>query len=168
MEQTISEMPILKITAGQVLEDLEDAAFSVTPDTTIHDALQQMLERQKGAILVMEGGEVRGIWTERDLMRDTVSEHFDPKSAKVGDHMSTDLHYASWDDSVMVLLDRYLGLRVRHLLIRKDGQFAGVLSAADVIRAALTERTNQLKELNTMASWEFYEDWRWRKKKGGQ
>jgi signal-transduction protein with cAMP-binding, CBS, and nucleotidyltransferase domain len=158
----------LRITAGEVLEGLEEVDFSVTPDTTIHDALQQMLKRQKGAVLIMEENEVKGIWTERDLMGDTVSETFNPGSAKVGDHMSTDLHYASWNDSIMALMDKYLGLRIRHLLIEKDGKFAGLLSAADVVRAALTERTKQLEELNTMVSWEFYEDWRWRKKKGGK
>jgi len=168
MEQKISDLPILNITAGQVLEDLEDVSFSVSPETSVHDALQLMLERQKGAILIMEQGEVRGIWTERDLMRDTVSENFDPKTAKIADHMSTELHYASSEDSIMVLMDKYLGLRIRHLLIKKDGQFAGFLSAADVIRAALTQRTKQLEELKTMVSWEFYEDWRWRKRKGGQ
>jgi len=164
MEEKISDLPLIKLTAGQILEDREEKAISVLPDTTIFDALRLMLEKEVGSVLVMEGDEVRGIWTERDLMRDTVKEGFDPKKAKVGDCMSSQLHYASWGAPVLELLDKFLGHRVRHLLIEKDGKFAGLLSAGSVVRAGLTERTRQLKELNTMVSWEFYEDWKWRKK----
>ena len=124
-----------------------------------------MLEKGIGSILVMEGEEVRGIWTERDLMRDTLAPGFDPDTTKVKDCMSTKLHYASWNDNVLQLLDKFLGHRIRHLLIEREGKFAGLLSAGSVVRAGLTERTKQLKELQTMVSWEFYEDWKWSKKK---
>ena len=106
-----------------------------------------------------------GIWTERDIFKDTLSLYFDPYTTKIGDRMTTYIHYASGNDSVLQLMDRFLGLRIRHLLIEKEGKFAGLLSAGTVVRAALTERSKQLKELNTMVSWEFYEDWKWSRKK---
>jgi signal-transduction protein with cAMP-binding, CBS, and nucleotidyltransferase domain len=165
MEEKISDLPLMKLTAGEILEEKDEKAISVSPDTTIRAALQIMLEKGIGSILVMEGEEVKGIWTERDLMKDTLSQDFDPDTTKIGDRMTTDLHYASWNDSVLQLMDRFLGLRIRHLLIEKEGKFAGLLSAGTVVRAALTERSKQLKELNTMVSWEFYEDWKWSRKK---
>jgi CBS domain-containing protein len=164
MEEKISDQPLITLTAGEILEDKEEKAISVTPETTIYEALRVMLEKRIGSILVMEGDEVKGIWTERDLMSDAVVEGFDPRTAKVGDHMSTNLHYGSWDDTVLQLLDKFLGYRIRHLLIRKEGEFVGLLSAGTVVRAGLTERTRQLKELNAMVSWEFYEDWKWSRK----
>lgn len=165
MEENVRDLPLLKLTAGQILEDIDEKSLSVTPETTIHEALLRMLEKGFGAVLVMEGDDVRGIWTERDLMRDVVQAGFDAGKAQIKDHMSTDLHYASWNDTVLVLLDNFFGHRIRHLLIERDGKFQGVLSAGAVVRAGLTERTKQLRELNAMVSWEFYEDWKWNRKK---
>lgn len=165
MKEKTRDLPLIKLTAGEILEENDEKAICVPPDTTIAGALHIMLEKGIGSILVTEGDEVKGIWTERDLMRDTVTAGFNPDTAKVGDHMSTTLHYASWDDSVLQLLDKFLGYRIRHLLIEKEGKFAGLLSAGTVVRAGLTERTKQLKKLHTMVSWEFYEDWKWSRKK---
>ena len=165
MEEKANDLPLIKLTAGEILEEKEEKAIGVPPDTTIREALRLMMEKKIGSILVMEGEEVKGIWTERDLMKDTMSPGFDPETARIGDHMSVNLHYAAWEDTVLQLLDKFFGYRVRHLLVRKEGTFAGLLSAGAVVRAGLTERTKQLKELNTMVSWEFYEDWKWSKKK---
>jgi CBS domain-containing protein len=165
MEEKISDLPLMKLTAGEILEEKDEKAVSVTPDTTVRASLEIMLRKGIGSILVMEGEEVKGIWTERDLMKDSLSPGFNPDTAKIGDLMTTRLHYAEWDDPVLSLLDKFLGLRIRHLLIRKEGRFVGLLSAGTVVRAGLTERTRQLKELNTMVSWEFYEDWKWSRKK---
>ena len=168
MEEKMSDLPLIKLTAGEILEETEEKAIAVPPGTTIREALRLMMEKKIGSILIMEGEEVKGIWTERDLMKDTMSPGFDPETAQIGDHMSTTLHYAAWEDTVLQLMDKFFGYRIRHLLIKKGGKFAGLLSAGSVVRAGLTERTRQLKELNTMVSWEFYEDWKWSKKKKEQ
>lgn len=167
MKEKISDLPLIRLTAGEILEERgqEEKAIGVPPDTTIREALRLMLEKKIGSILVMEGEEVKGIWTERDLMCNTMSPDFDPGTAKIVDHMSANLHYAAWEDTVLQLIDKFFGYRIRHLLIKKEGKFAGLLSAGAVIRAGLSERTRQFKELNTMVSWEFYEDWKWSKKK---
>jgi CBS domain-containing protein len=165
MEEKTGGLPLMKLTAGQILESKDEKAICVSPDTTIRGALQVMLEKGIGSVLIMEGEEVRGIWTERDLMKDVLAPGFDPDTTQVKDCMSTHLHYASWDDTALQLLDKFLGYRIRHLLIEREGRFAGLLSAGSVVRAGLTERTKQLKELHNMVSWEFYEDWKWSKKK---
>ena len=103
MEEKIGDLPLIKLTAGEILEEKEEKAFSVPPDTTIREALRLMLEKKMGSVLVMEGGEVKGIWTERDLMKDTLAPGFDPQEAKIGDHMSVNLHYADWNDTVLQL-----------------------------------------------------------------
>jgi hypothetical protein len=51
---------------------------------------------------------------------------------------------------------------LRHLLIEKNGEFIGVLSSGDVMKANLNEKTKELEELNAMVSWEYYENWRWK------
>jgi hypothetical protein len=53
----------------------------------------------------------------------------------------------------------FLGLFLRHLLIEKDGDYIGMLSIGDVLRAGLLAKDHQFKELNEFVSWDYYENW---------
>lgn len=149
-------------TAEEMLKEKGDHMIYVSPETTISDALRLMIEKQIGAILVKEKDQIVGIWTERDLMRNTITAGFDVSSAKVADYMTTGLKAAPHSDTVYKLLDKFLGLRLRHLLIEKEGEYVGLLSIGDVIKASLIEKDQELKKLNAMISWEYYENWRWK------
>lgn len=148
-------------TAEDILKEKNRPVITVTPDTSVRNALEIMVANKIGAILVEENKQIVGIWTERDLVRNTVTPGFDPAAETVGDHMSTELLTASHDAGVYHLLDKFLGLRVRHLLIEKDDVFIGMLSTGDVVRANLVEKTRELNKLNAFLSWEYYENWKW-------
>ncbi|MBN2365498.1 MAG: CBS domain-containing protein, partial [Calditrichaeota bacterium] len=70
-------------TAEEILKDKDGGLITVSPDTTIVEALRIMIENQIGAILIKENDKITGIWTERDLMRNTVQGDFDPKKARI-------------------------------------------------------------------------------------
>lgn len=152
-------------TAAEILEAKGGEVISVAPQTTIYEALKIMNQSGIGAILVKDGQNIVGIWTERDLMSNIMEENFDPKTAKISDYMSKELKYSNHDDSAYRLQDKFLGMRLRHLLIQKDGNFIGLLSAGDVTKTLLNEKEIELKKLNAMVGWEYYENWRWRAKK---
>ena len=152
-------------TAVEILNEKGADMICVSPDTTIFDTLNKMLESKIGAILVKDGDKIVGIWTERDLMRNAVEPGFDPKTAKIGDYMTTDLLAAPYNATVYYLKDQFLGRRLRHLLIERDGEYIGILSTGDVIRASLYEKDQELRNLNAIVSWDYYEDWRWGRKK---
>ncbi len=152
------------LTAGEILEKKGHDIISVSPESTIYEALKIMLGKNIGAILVKDGENYVGIWTERDLMRNVMDENFNPRTEKVKDHMVTGLKYASHSDNCYQLLDKFLGMRLRHLLIEKNGKFIGLLSAGDVNKALLMEKTKEIERLNQMVSWRYYEDWKWKKK----
>ena len=59
----------------------------------------------------------------------------------------------------------YLGLYTRYVMIEKEGKFVGLLSIGDVLRANLLAKDREIKDLNAMASWEYYENWGWDPKK---
>ena len=134
----------------------------VAPGTKIQQALKVMVLNKIGAVLVEDAGEIVGIWTERDLMRDTLTAAFEPDWTTVGEVMSTDLVAVAWDESVYQLMDKFLGLRLRHLLVEKDGAYIGLLSIGDALKAALQEKSAELEVLHSMVSWEYHEEWRWR------
>ena len=150
-------------TAEQILQDKELEILSVSPDTTITEALQLMIKNQVGAMLIKDKDEIVGIWTERDLMRNIVMPNFDAKTAKIGDYMTTGLLSAPHDNTCYNLLDKFLGMRLRHLLIEQEGKYVGLLSIGDVIKACLQAKDEELRKLNQFVSWEYYENWRWKK-----
>ncbi len=147
-------------TAADILKNNVHDIASVPADTTLFDTLILMSKKKVGAMLVKGGEEYIGIWTERDLMRQVIQDGFDLKTAKIGDYMVTDLRYADGSETVYDMMDKFLGLRLRHLLIQEDGKVIGVLSIGDVIKATLREKKDEIESLNTLVSWEYYEEWK--------
>jgi signal-transduction protein with cAMP-binding, CBS, and nucleotidyltransferase domain len=58
----------------------------------------------------------------------------------------------------------FVGLYLRHIPVQKNGQFIGMVSIGDVLRASLLEKDRQIKQLNSLASWQYYENWGWDRK----
>ena len=151
------------VTAEDIVNEKGNRLIAVQADATIHETLLTMINRNVGAILVEKDGAIVGIWTERDLMRDTVKAGFDPTRSTVGDYMVTPVIAAPHTDTIFNLMDKFLGLRISHLLVEKEGRHIGFLSVGDVMKATLQAKTDELSTLNTMVSWDYYEDWCWQK-----
>lgn len=149
-------------TAEDALKEKDRKIVSVHPDTIIIDAVKTMVKHKIGAILIEENGEFVGIWTERDLLRDMLIEGFDVNTSKIKDHMVTNLISAQHTDTTYMMEDKLLGMKLRHLLVEKNGKYIGIISARDVIRSALLDKDKELKQLNKICSWEYYEDWKWK------
>ena len=132
---------------------------TVDENTTIYDAIACMVKNKIGAMLVSNGKDIKGIWTERDYLRNTMEPGFDPKTAKIVDYMQKDLISAEYDTPIIKLQEKFLGLFIRHILIKKKKKYIGMLSVGDVIRANLLAKDNEIKDLNKIASWEYYENW---------
>ena len=147
-------------TAEEILKEKNRPIISVDPDVTIHEAIRVMVENKIGAILIKDNGQIVGIFSERDLLNHSIEEGFDPKTALIKDYMARKLCAASSDEPIYKLQDKMLGTFCRHLLIVKDNVYIGLLSAGDITRAGLNEKTRELESV----SWEYYENWRWRKK----
>ena len=148
-------------TAEDIVRMKNSAIISVSPQATIAEALQTMVAHKIGAILIMDAGLIAGIWTERDLMRNIQQEGFDLQRAPICDYMIKDVKFAAHDETVYELMDKFLGLRLRHLPVEKGGVFIGLLSVGDVLKASLNEKTEELEKLHGMVSWAYYEEWRW-------
>ncbi len=146
--------------AEEILQEKSKNIISVPSDTTIYDALQKMLHHRIGAILVKDKGQLVGIWTERELMYDVLLVDFDIKQARIGDYMSTCLISAPHTDTSYELMDKFLGMKLRYLLIEKESQYIGMLSAGDVMKETLREKAKEYEELNFDVSWQYYENWR--------
>ncbi|PLY02459.1 MAG: hypothetical protein C0622_05540 [Desulfuromonas sp.] len=148
-------------TAGDIINAQDKVIISVSPEATLKEALEIMTAHNYGAILVIKDGELLGIWTERDLMKDVLSDGFNINTAQIKDYMTSELHYAEHNDRVYQLVDKFLGLRIRHLPVRQEGKFIGMVSSGDVMRRNLEEKRAELNRLNEIVNWEYYENWHW-------
>jgi CBS domain-containing protein len=151
-------------TAEDILNELNREMIYTDPDTTLKDALKIMVEKRIGAMVIKEGEEIKGIWTERDLMRNVLEDSFDLDKAALKDYMTTNIHTAPYDSSFYKLYDIFLGKRFRHLLIEKNGKIIGIISIGDVIKANLNRKTRELNDLNKIMKLDYYENWKFKKK----
>jgi CBS domain-containing protein len=149
-------------TAKDMIQDKGGDILCVPEGTTVMDALKKMNENKVGAILVTRDGKPAGIWTERDLLRNTLDAAFKPQTTLIDDVMTKTIVTAPSTDTVYNLMDKFLGLRLRHLIIEKDGEIIGMVSSGDVMKASIQEKDEELKQLNTMVGWDYYENWCWR------
>ena len=148
-------------TAEEILKEKEQELICIGPEATVFEAVSVMVENKIGAILIKENNVITGIFTERDLLRITAKEDFNARTARIMDHMTSDLLFANHDATLYKLQDTVLGKRCRHLLVVKNGKYIGMLSAGDLTRASLNEKSQELSSV----SWDYYEDWGWKKKK---
>jgi signal-transduction protein with cAMP-binding, CBS, and nucleotidyltransferase domain len=151
-------------TAGDILNDKKRDMVTVRPEQSIREALERMQVNRIGAVLVKRGEKIVGIWTERDLARDILKPGFTIDTAVIENYMSTRLYTAPDETTILKLQEMFLGLFIRHILITQGRRTIGLLSMGDVLRASLLEKDAQIKDLNAIASWEYYENWGWDRK----
>jgi len=147
-------------TARDILQEKSGQMVTVSTEATIYQAVKIMSQNRIGAIVVVDEGRIVGIWTERDLMYRVLNEDFNPKTELISESMTTNLISAHMDDQAFQLYDKFLGRRIRHLLIEEHGEYLGILSVGDVMRANLQQRAEEYKDLNEMVSLEYYENWK--------
>lgn len=150
----------MKRTARDILKEKGGHMVTITSDSSVFQALTIMTQNKVGSIVIIEDDKIIGIWTERDLMFRVLEEGFDPKTARLKDNMSEGLISANVEEQAYQLYDKFLGRRIRHLLIEEDGEYIGLLSVGDVMKANLQQKNEEFEELNHMVSLEYYENWK--------
>jgi CBS domain-containing protein len=112
------------------------AVFSVKPDSSISDAVKLMHEKKIGAVLVVDddGNKVRGILSERDVIRVIAKESCTSLQGVVADAMTRDVIACTSDCTMDSIITGMIKFKVRHLPVFNDGELLGLISARDVMR----------------------------------
>lgn len=121
---------------------------AVEETSTVLAATRLMADRGIGAVPVLKGDRVVGIFTERDVMARVVAAGRPPAETTVAEVMTTNLLTGDIDDDHRVCVGRMQQARVRHLLILEKGSFAGIVSLRDLQAAELDEQAETLNLLN--------------------
>lgn len=120
----------------------------IEQSTLVSDAARLMSEHQIGAVPVLDGDRVAGIFTERDVMVRVVAAERDAARTQVGEVMSTELIVADWHEDHASCLRRLQQARVRHLLVLNEGRLAGIVSLRDLLAVELGEKDEAISLLN--------------------
>lgn len=124
---------------GNILANKGTVVFSVHPENTILEALQLMKEKNIGAVLVMEGERVSGIFSERDFARQSLHQE-NPFTSKVKEFMTTTVFYINLEEDLRTCLTHMTDKHIRHLPVVKNGKVVGVISIGDVVKAIIEEQ----------------------------
>lgn len=115
----------------------------VLPDTSIRDAARTMAEEHIGAVAILEGGKLLGIFTERDLITRVVAVSADPDTTAIADVMSEKVLTVDEHDKVRKALGLMKLNNLRHLIVTKNDIPSGMVSIRDFVGKELDELDQQ-------------------------
>ena len=123
----------------EILTLKSDTIHSIAPTDTVESAVGKLVSLGVGSLVVMKGGEMVGLLTERDVVKGMATQGCDLKDAEVCSVMVTDPVVASADDSIDYARDVMTKSRIGHLPILDGERLLGIISFHDVARACLKE-----------------------------
>ena len=132
---------------------IANSATSVGPLATVMDGIRAMEEARVGAVLIVDGDKVKGIFSERDLMLRVILAKKDPETTSISDAMTSPVltieKSTAQDDALKLMWDRH----VRHLPVVGDsGQVEGVVSIRHLLHEKVESLTQELDSLEAYFS----------------
>lgn len=124
----------------QLLREKGSDFWSVTPETTVFMALELMAEKNIGAVLVMEGEQLAGIFSERDYARKVVLVGKSSKDIPVQQVMTSKVVCVGPEHSTEACMALMTDRHIRHLPVIEGDRVVGVISVGDVVKAMLSEK----------------------------
>lgn len=134
-------------TVHQLLETKGSAVISVTPDTNVFEALKVMAEREIGAVLVVDGGRMVGIFSERDYARKVALKGRSSQVTHVREVMTGRVICARPEHTVPECMALMTNKRIRHLPVLDGDRLAGMLSIGDLVKETISEQEMIIRQL---------------------
>ncbi len=136
-------------TVRQILYSKGADVWGVTPEMLVIDALRIMAEKNVGAVLVLEGEQLVGIFSERDYARKVVLQGKSSKDTPVSQVMSTRVVYVRPDQTTEECMALMTDRHIRHLPVIEEGRLWGVISIGDVVKAIVADQRFTIRQLES-------------------
>ncbi|HEY1716788.1 MAG TPA: CBS domain-containing protein [Verrucomicrobiae bacterium] len=118
---------------SSLLHHKGSAVWHISPEATVFEAIKLMADKNIGALLVMSGDKLAGIFTERDYTRKIALQGKSSKSTKVAEILSSKIISVTPLDSVEDCMKLMTEHRVRHLPVVENGKVLGIISIGDLV-----------------------------------
>ncbi len=122
--------------------------WSVSPETTLLEALKMMAEKNVGALVVLEGDKVVGIISERDLARKMALYEMGCKPTMlVKEFMTAEVYGVKPQDTINDCMQLMTLKHFRHLPVMEEGKLVGLISIGDVVKRVIEEQKSTIISL---------------------
>ena len=114
-------------TVRQLLQTKGSNLWTVSPDASVYDALEIMADKNVGALLVLDQGDLAGILSERDYARKVILKGKSPMTTPVKEIMTTKVYYVQPEHTIDDCMALMTNRQVRHLPVLVDGRLGGMI-----------------------------------------
>jgi CBS domain-containing protein len=121
--------------------------WTVSSNSTVYDALQEMADKNVGALMVVDGDNLVGVFSERDYARKIILHGKASKDTPVREIMSSEVFCVRPDQTIEQCMQLMTQKRIRHLPVLDEGRLAGVISIGDVVKAIISEQEFAIQQL---------------------
>jgi CBS domain-containing protein len=129
-----------------------NALFSVSSDHTVLDALRLMAEKNIGAVLVIDGGVLTGIFSERDYARKVILKDRHSDGTLVAEVMTANVITIKPDQSIEECMQIMSDKHIRHLPVMDQEELIGIISINDVVSAIIVDQKTRIDSLESYIS----------------
>ena len=136
-------------TVTSILKVKGREVWSIAPEATVYDAISLMAEKRAGALVVLSGGQLAGIISERDYARKVILQGKSSKHTSAAEVMSSPVITVTPAHTVPQCLRIVTDLRIRHLPVMEEGTLCGLISIGDLVRSVLSIQAQTIDELET-------------------
>ena len=145
----------MQATVDALLKQKGSRVWTIPPDATVFEAIQLMAARNIGALVVMSGQRLDGIFTERDYTRKVALQGKASRETRVGDLLSHQVHVATPQSTVEDCMRIMTDNRVRHLPVLDGDRLVGVISIGDLVNWIITAQTVEIHQLHSYISGQY-------------
>jgi CBS domain-containing protein len=136
----------------RILRNKGSQVHSIAPDATVYEALERLAEKDIGALVVLQGAELVGVFSERDYVRKVILKGRSSRDMKVHEIMSSPVVTVSLQATIDECMYRMTEQRCRHLPVVEEGKVVGVVSIGDVVNWIITTQDMTIHQLEDYIS----------------
>lgn len=140
------------VSIASILSRKGGEIWSVKPEATVYEAIALMAEKGVGAMLVVSGGELAGIFSERDYARKVILLGRSSKETLVRDIMTSKVITATPEHTVDECMRIVTHNHIRHLPVMEGGKLVGIVSIGDLVNAIIESQAHTIDQLHTYIS----------------
>lgn len=134
-------------TLREILSGKGSRIHSVAADAMVEEAVRVMVEAGVGSVLIMDEDQLKGLFTERDLMCRVIHEGRNPAETPVREVMTREIATVAPTVRVDEAMSLCTQRRVRHLPVYEDDRLVGIVSSGDLTKAAVKDQQHTIEDL---------------------
>lgn len=136
-------------TVKHILHKKSAVVHSVSQDVSVLEALKIMMEKNISALLVIEGGQLKGIFTERDYARKIILQGKSSKDTAIREVMTKDPHTITPDEAIDQCMQLMTNNHFRHLPVLNEGAVIGIISIGDLVKSIIEDQQQTISQLES-------------------